>query len=253
MARSLALYPIQISEAKSSLAAAASRLEVAAADLARCEVRVSFKARVKSAEIEAGQYVAPGKPVLNLADDRILEIQIPLDSRDARRWLKFDADEALHDRAWFGKLQPVACRIRWTEDPDGPGWQGRLHRVVKFDQETRTVTVAVRIGAAEAHPPGNGTLPLVEGMFCSVEIPGKTLEGVFRLPRWAVSFEDTVYISNDGRLKTLPVSVARIQEEEAFVSEGLAPGDRVVTTRLIDPLENALLEVSEAAGGAPKS
>lgn len=253
MARSLALYPIQISEAKSSLAAAASRLEVAAADLARCEVRAPFKARVKSAEIEAGQYVAPGKPVLNLADDRILEIQVPLDSRDARRWLKFDADDALRDRAWFGKLEPVVCRIRWTEDPDGTGWQGRLHRVVKFDQETRTVTVAVRIDAAAAHPPGTGSLPLVEGMFCSVEIPGKTLEGVFRLPRWAVSFEDTVYISNDGRLKTLPVSVARIQEEEAFVSEGLAPGDRVVTTRLIDPLENALLEVTEAAGEAPKS
>jgi hypothetical protein len=125
--------------------------------------------------------------------------------------------------------------------------------VVKFDQETRTVTVAVRIDAAEAHPSGADSLPLVEGMFCSVEIPGKVLQGVFRLPRWAVSFEDTVYISKDGRLRTVPVSVSRIQGEEAFVSEGLRPGDRVVTTRLIDPLENTLLEITGSREEAPRS
>ena len=34
-----------------------------------------------------------------------------------------------------------------------------------------------------------------------------------------------------------------IEGERALVSEGLAPGDRVIVTRLVDPLENALLEI----------
>jgi hypothetical protein len=59
-----------------------------------------------------------------------------------------------------------------------------------------------------------------------------------------------VYVSGGGRLKTVPVSVARIQGEEAFVSGGLEAGDLVVTTRLIDPLENTLLEISAADRGA---
>ena len=197
MARALSLYPIQISEAKSSLAAARSRQEVAATNLARCEVRAPFKARLKMSAIEANQYVTPGMPALTLANDQTLEIQVPLDSRDARRWLIFQEGGSPRDSAWFGQLKPVVCRIRWTEDPGGSGWEGRLHRVVKFDQETRTVTVAVRVGAGEAHSTDGRGLPLVEGMFCAVEIPGRDLPGVFRLPRWAVSFENTVFVSRE--------------------------------------------------------
>jgi len=88
------------------------------------------------------------------------------------------------------------------------------------------------------------SLPLVEGMFCTVRIPGKQLKNVVRLPRWAVTFDNTVYIVNgENRLKTIPVTVARTEGETIYVSAGLNPGDTVITTRLIDPLENALLEV----------
>ena len=72
------------------------------------------------------------------------------------------------------------------------------------------------------------------------------MQGVVRLPRWAVSFENTVHVSVDDRLKTVPVEVVRVQGEEAFVSGGLAAGDVAVVTRLIDPLENTLLELTFA-------
>ena len=78
-------------------------------------------------------------------------------------------------------------------------------------------------------------------MFCSVEIPGKILENVYRVPRWAVSFENTVYVAVDDRLKTIPVEIARSQGDEAYISEGLKPGDRVIITRVIDPMENTKL------------
>ena len=81
-------------------------------------------------------------------------------------------------------------------------------------------------------------------MFCSVKIPGKTLEGVVRLPRSAVTFDNTVYLANpENRLKTISVTVARTEGQTVTISEGLNLGDTVITTRLIDPLENALLQV----------
>ena len=120
-------------------------------------------------------------------------------------------------------------------------WEGTLNRVVKFDAETRTVTVAIRIEGAEALSLNHGSLPLVEGMFCAVEIPGKTLQNVYRIPRWAVSFENTVYLAMDNKLKTVPVEIARAQGEEAYISEGINPGDKVIITRLIDPVENTKL------------
>jgi multidrug efflux pump subunit AcrA (membrane-fusion protein) len=85
--KALALYPIQIKEALSSLASARARLSVSVVNLDRCTVTADFDARVKSVSIKQGQYVAPGQQVLTLADDSILEICIALDSRDARQWL----------------------------------------------------------------------------------------------------------------------------------------------------------------------
>ena len=244
MARQIALYPIQIKEAESTLASARARLTLAEINLKRCKVAAPFEGRVKSADLEVDQFVSPGQIVLVLADDSLMEIHVPVDSRDAKEWLLFKARDNNMKNAWFAGLEPVACRIRWTENPEGNVWEGRLHRVVIFKQQTRTLTIAVRIDAENATRSTEAGLPLVEGMFCSVQIPGKKLENVFRLPRWAVTFDNRVYIANaENRLQTVPVSVARTEGDTIYISEGLAAGDTVITTRLIDPLENALLAV----------
>jgi len=244
MAQMIAIYPLQIREAGSRLDAARAGLDLARANLDRCTVRAPFKGRVKAAAVETGQFVSPGQGVLTLVDDSTLEIHVALDSRDARRWLRFERLPEENDLAWFGGLPGDPVRIQWTEDLEDHIWQGRLHRVVEFDRQTRTVTVAVRIPAEDALRGGNGDLPLVEGMFCKVDIPGKPLQNVMRLPRWAVGMNGTVYVAKDGRLKTVDVTLARIQGDEALVSGGLEPGDLVITTRLNDPLENSLLEIT---------
>ena len=92
MARMIALYPIQIKEAQSGLASARARLTVAEINLKRCKVAAPFKGRVKSVALEINQFVSPGQNVLTLADDSVLEIRVPIDSRDARKWLMFKPD-----------------------------------------------------------------------------------------------------------------------------------------------------------------
>jgi RND family efflux transporter MFP subunit len=240
MAQTVEVYPIRIEENRSLLDSHKAKLETAKINLERCRVVAPFDGRVKTASVEVGQHVAAGQSVITLADDSVLEMDVPIDSRDASRWLRFKPGETTKERAWFEGLEPVECKIRWTEDAADDFWVGRLDRVVKFDEKTRTVILAVVIEGSDAV--SREGMPLVEGMFCSVEIPGKTMTGVFELPRWSVTLNNTVYVSIDGRLKTLPVTVARVQGEKAFVQEGLNPGDIVVTTRLVDPLENALLK-----------
>jgi RND family efflux transporter MFP subunit len=244
MAQAVALCPIRIKEAESNLSSAQARLALAKSNLVRCKVRVPFDGRVQSASLEKGQYVTLGQNVGTLADDSVLEIQVPLGSRDASKWLYFNGAKTNGKTAWFSGLKQVPCKIRWTEDNNGQTWDGRLHRVVKFGQQTRTLTVAVRVDAETVMKKNPQSLPLVEGMFCSVKIPGRSLNNVFKLPRQAVSFENTVYLVVDNRLKTVPVKVARMEGEKVYVYDGLNAGDMVVTTRLIDPLENALLEIT---------
>lgn len=250
LAQALTMQPLRIEEAKSALESATAAMNTARINLDRTRLVAPFDARVKSVAVELGQYVAPGTSAMGpgsaavvLADDSLLEISVPLDSRTARQWLRFANHQNAPDVAWFGDLEPVTCRIRWTEDKDGHCWEGTLHRVEKFEEDTRTLVVAVRVSGEQALSQDVDKLPLVEGMFCSVEIPGKVVTGLYELPVWAVSFENTAYVAVDGRLKTVPVEVSHTQGESVFVSGGIRPGDIVVTTRLSNPLENSLLDI----------
>lgn len=242
MAQTVALYPIRIKETKSSLAAAKARRQKAQVNLERCQVQAPFSGRLTQVNVEQGQYVAPGQIQVILADDSLLEILVPLDSLDVRQWLRFDPTKPAQAGAWFGLPEAMPSLIRWTEDKQGHMWQGILDRIVAFDQQTRMVTVAVRIAAKDARS-GKGGLPLVAGMFCTVEIPGRTVENAFQVPRSAVSFKNTVYIAKDQRLKTVPVKVTRVDGDHAYITEGLSNGDQLITTRLVNPLENNLVEV----------
>jgi len=248
--RSLSVYPIRINETESMLDAARANLAQAEADLERTTVTAPFNARVKEVRVEEGQFVGPGNSVLALADDSVLEVSVALDSRDVRRWLPFADTIRPADTAWFGEVEAVTCIVRWTEDPENHNWKGVLDRVERFENDTRKVTVAVRVDAASAVRPLSGALPLVDGMFCKVEIPGKTMENVYKLPQWAVSYEGDVeagevFVSVNDRLQRRPVSILRRAEDFVYVQEGLRPGDVVITTRLVDPLENSLLEIEE--------
>ncbi|MBR9987097.1 MAG: HlyD family efflux transporter periplasmic adaptor subunit [Desulfosarcina sp.] len=246
ISQAVSLYPLQIREAESSLSSTRARLSVAESNLSRCAITSPFNARIQSVTVETGQFVSPGQNVLTLVDDSVLEIQVSLDSRDARNWLQFEPASEGQPTAWFGNLSPVECTIRWTEEKTGTGWSGILNRVVTFDQQTRTLTVAVRVNDQSAMGRSHRSLPLVEGMFCTIDIPGRTMRDVYRLPRQAVSFENKAYLVDaDNRLKTVDVRVERIEGEYVYVGQGLNPGDTVILTRLIDPLENALLEFDD--------
>ena len=245
--QSIELLPVQIAETEHSLAGAEARLARAGTNLERCLLKAPFTCRVKSARIELGQLAAPSQPVATLADDSVLEVRVPVDSVDARKWLEFTPDAAQgKGQTWFASLDHRPCRIRWTEDPDGHVWQGRLHRVVDFSTDTRTLVLAVRTDGVA----GGGTtaLPVAEGMFCKVEIPGRGLESVFRVPRTAVTYEHKLYVARSNRLQTISVSVEYVDNRYSYISAGLSGGDRVITTRLIDPLEGSLLDLADRHG-----
>lgn len=249
--QAVSLYPMQIAEAEQTLEAAEAAVRLAEANLDRCVIRVPFTARVKDKNVEVRQYISPGAPVMTLADDSVLEISISLDSKDAARWLLYAdgldsggeaAETADTGKAWFPPLEPVPCRVFWTDAPaDHPGWEAMLHRVERFEEATRTVTVAVRVTAEKARAAGR--FPLVEGMFCRAEIPGRTLNRVVRLPRSAVSFEGYVWVIDpDNRLERREIEVAHNEGDSAFISAGLEEGEQVVITRLVNPLPGSKVQ-----------
>lgn len=235
--QALSLVPAQRAELTAQLDAAQARMKRAALNLERCEVRAPFEGRVTFAALERGQQLMAGQPVLTLADDRMLEIQAPIDSADLRKWLRLKPGSPGAAARGLPPVEPVDVAIRWTESTETLSWRGRLHRLVDFDATTRTATVAIRISEENA----KGIFPLIDGMFCEVLIPGKTLKDVILVPASAITYNQKAYLSVSNRLKTVDVTVLRTQGEEVVIRRGLRPGDQLITTRLVAPLEGIAL------------
>lgn len=265
LSQTVQLYPIRIQEASQQHAAARAMRDLAQVNADRTVVRAPFNARVKAVRLEAGQYVSPGMEVVTLADDSILEISVPLDSRVARQWLQFNGlPEVVADaqKAWFGNLKPVDVSVYWTEaDDSNASWKGRLDRVEEFDPETRQLTVIVQVPGREAQQNAAG-LPLVEGMFVKTVIPGKIAPNVVAVPAEAVGFDQqanatrTVFVAvpdeeGELRLQRRRVVESHIEEGFVYLAGGVEAGELIITTRLVNPLENSLIETVDAAVEEP--
>jgi multidrug efflux pump subunit AcrA (membrane-fusion protein) len=237
----LALYPLQLKELEVALKAARVARDMADLDLERTEVKAPFDARLEDVALERNQVVTPGMPVLTMVDDSLLELPVPLDSRETSRWFPFGNGGAdMQSEGWFASLpQDLAVAVTWTENPSAYAWQGRLARVERFSAATSTVTVVIEVKNGDS-----GGAELVEGMFCEAAIPGKVARGVFRVPAEAVSHENTVFLARESRLRTCPVEVVHRQGAEAFIRGDFEAGAVLVTTRVPDPLEKMLLAVS---------
>lgn len=213
--------------------------ERARIQLTRCVIRAPFTGRVAAVDVEEDEYMTPGRNMITLVNDGALEVIVPIDSRDAAHWLRLDFDGQQDIIHWFARPKPVPCEVTWSENKRVTS-RGVLDRIVDFDSKTRMMTIAIRLEQEERVP-----FPLVEGMFCRVTIPGRVLPQVYVIPRQAVSFTGTVYVVVDGRLQTRKVEVIREEEDSAIIEAGLAPGDKVITTRLENPLEQTLVRIME--------
>jgi hypothetical protein len=231
--RAVKLYPAQIREAQYNQQALEARLRLASLDIERCAVRLANGGRVTDVSIEVGQLVGPTRHVVSLADDRQLEIHVPIDSRDARDRLLMQDDDS-------GALQRGPCLVQWTEDASSEMWGAQLDRIVRFDSASRMLIVAVQLNPEEAF--SQTARRPAEGMFCRVDIPSIPLRNTYKLPREAVSFEGDVFLSVSNRLRTIQVDVERMDENDVYVASGLHPGQKVITTRLVNPLEGSRLE-----------
>lgn len=108
--------------------------------------------------------------------------------------------------------------------------------------------------AVRITPEGQTGFPVTDGMFCKVTIPGQPLTDVVPLPSSAVNEDDTVYIAQNNRLKTIPVEIAYTRGETTCIT-AIAPGTLIITSRLTAPVENSKLSVAVpqklAMGGTP--
>ncbi len=224
----------QLAAARAALAAREAARDRAARDLARCAVRAPFDARVQAVDLALGQILAPGVPVARL---------LPADTA----WLRLPLP--LHELGHLG-IQPGAtglgAPVQVSAEMGGGTVrrEGRLERLrPDLDPASRMLHGLVRI----EQPFGTDGLPaLPPGVFARAVLAGRSVDGLFRVPRLAMREGDVVHLADDeDRLVIRPVRVLQWTADAALVEEGLAAGERLVLTALPVAAAGMQLEVRE--------
>ncbi len=215
----------QLAEARAALEAAEAALEQARLNLSRTEIRAPFDGRVEEKRVDLGQFVAPGTPVARVFSTDAAEIRLPVAERDLR-YLDLDLGGQL------GAGEGPEVELRGVLGGQSAAWSARIVRSgSRFDERTRMLDLFARVedpfGRKRA-----GAAPLPIGLFVEATIAGKSASDVVVLPRSAVRGSDRVLVVEDDRLRFREVEILRVRGDQAIVSGGLEPGERVCVSAL---------------------
>jgi RND family efflux transporter MFP subunit len=189
---------------------AAARAQAAAAgeDAARTVITAPLSGRVSERQVEPGEAVRTGDPILSIVNTSELELagRIPVDQAATVR---------------------VGQPVTFTLDAyPGREFRGTVARVdPAADPQTRQVGVYVRL----PNPDGE----IIAGQFARGRVTGRRISDVVVVPATAVEGtggEAAVYAIENGRLARRPVTVGARDDARGTVAitSGLRPGERIL-------------------------
>ena len=256
-----------VSAAEASVAAAGAALEKADLDLMRTTVLAPFNVSVQARHVEKGSIVNPSAALVSLVgtDQYWVRVTVPTDQL---RWIRIPGRNGeagstvrIYDPTdWGGTEEPGGAASRPASRAAGKDKPPRPHRighVLRLLPNLETagrmaqllVSVTDPLHLKKAAPPHRR---LVLDAYVNVEIVGRKMARVFRLPRTALRDGSQVWIlSKKNTLEIRTVRVVWSTKENVFVTEGLGAGDRLITTDLAGPVEGMVLRTAGSPSTRP--
>jgi len=234
--------------AEASLREAQARLERAERDLARTEIRAPYRGRVRSEQVDVGQFVSRGNPIATIYAVDFAEIRLPIPDRELAFLdipLVPDATREQSEAAYYG------ARVRLNAEFAGAHheWEGRLVRSeAELDARSRMIYLVARV------PDPFGletprTAPLAIGLFVEAEIEGQAIPEAFLLPRDALRPGEQVYVvDKEGQIDFRDIELLRTERDQIVVAGGLKPGERVCTSALDAAIDGMHVRVADPLG-----
>jgi RND family efflux transporter MFP subunit len=214
-----------------------ARFERAARDLARTDLTAPYRGRVRSEQVDVGQFVTRGAPIARLYAVDYAEIRLPVPDRELA-YLDVPLLPPIRDPATEA-TPVVGSRVLLSAEFAGRDhhWEATLVRTEgELDPRSRMVHLVARVTdpyGLEVSVETERATPLAVGLFVEAEIEGLSVERAFVLPRDALRPGDRVYIvDSEDQIRFRDVEVLRTERENVILGAGLEEGDRVCTSPL---------------------
>ncbi|MYN63848.1 MAG: efflux RND transporter periplasmic adaptor subunit [Acidobacteria bacterium] len=243
--RELALRKPQLEDARASVAAAEAGVERATRDLQRAEIVAPYAGRVRTKNVDIGQYVRVGDALATVYAVDVAEIRLPLPD-DELAYL----DLPLSYRGVEQQVRPLVT-LHATFAGETHAWDGLIVRTEsEIDSVSRMVHAIAEVPDPYAPGPNPNRPPLAVGMYVEAEINGRTARDVAVLPRQALRGRDQVLVvTPDDRLSFRTIAVLRTSTESVIVRSGLQAGELVVISPLDTPTDGMRVQLADADPG----
>nr|MBC8413440.1 efflux RND transporter periplasmic adaptor subunit [bacterium] len=215
----LVLFEPQLKNAESALNSAKAAVTQAEVNLSRTVIKAPFNCRVRSKNIDIGQYVKSGDRVAEFAGTDSAEIMVAIPQHELQ-WMSIPGSHATISLETGSELST---------------WTGRIVRSTgEVDPGTRMISVVIEVNDPYTLSSSRaGSLNLAAGSFVHVNIKGTELKDIYRIPRIALRDDNTVWLMDqDNKLKIKSVKVLRREKEDILVRNSLTDGEKIVLTNI---------------------
>ncbi|MBI9018097.1 MAG: efflux RND transporter periplasmic adaptor subunit [Phycisphaerae bacterium] len=214
----------QLDSAKAQLESAISKYKMAQLNYERTELSVPFDGCVISENIDPGQMVTMGKTVAVIYSTEKMEIVVPLEDNELQ-W--FDVPGINNTD---GAKVDVYVDFQGKEDI----WHGKVIRSEGIiDSNSRMVNVVIEVDKPFAYAEGKS--PLMPGMFVRVQIHGRTVDNIVRLPDRCLHNGNELWIAKDNKLEIIRFEadkIVRRDKDYIYLKGVLQEGQQVISSQL---------------------
>jgi len=239
--KELYLRKPQVAEVESRLEAAEADLEEARRNLAKTSIVAPYDGLVSSKSTDIGQFVNAGSVLAETFAVDYAEVRLPIPETKLA-FLDLPVTLRAEDDTSEGPEVELISSMGNREYR----WHGHLTRTEGvLDIRTRVLYSVVQVKDPYGLYGTERAEPLRIGTYVNAAIAGQELKGVYVLPRHTLQAGDLVWVADqENRLRARQVTIVTVNGDDAFVSEGLLPGDRVVITRMENPLNGMAVQTS---------
>ncbi|MDC9512693.1 efflux RND transporter periplasmic adaptor subunit [Pseudoalteromonas sp. CST5] len=218
----LVFRTLQLEAAQATADNAQYALQTAQRDEKNTHISAPFDAVILSRDVDLGTYVSIGDTLATLNSTDKVEISVPL---SLSQWQNLASDKS-------GEviLSDVTTQNQWQ------GYIARFEQHLDDNSRQRSVVVAL-------DKPFEQATPLLPGTFLAVQIAGKALNNVIKLPASAVSQEGLIWYVNEQNT-LMSIQAQKLFERGDYVYISPIEGHtnlRVVARPLVSYLNDMLV------------
>ncbi|WP_372722368.1 efflux RND transporter periplasmic adaptor subunit [Novipirellula sp.] len=224
-------------------------------DIERTTITAPFRMRVGEVQLEVGQYVSVGENLFEGYSGAEMEVEAQLSLYDIHRLLVAEVDRTKIDeqftQAAFREAFAFDAVVNVAGSELTESYKGRFLRVREV-VDAQTKMVGFVVGVENVPPPQqeHPQPPLLEGVFCDVDVFGTTLSDQVVIPRRAIRNGSVYLLDDQNRLTTQDVELMFTQDDYAVVASGLNGGERLVIANPSPAIIGMLVEPIEAKEAA---